>query len=197
MNTTRSTCPSRHPLPRRSRPGVGWLACGSALAIAALAVAAGCAWLQSDAQVSPVDQQFMLTAASVGTAEVDLGELAARRATDPAVRVLGQHLVDEHTRINAQLGEVAQAKRVKLLKAMDPANRTLYDELSRVSGPVFDREYLLAQINIHRMGNALYQSEADAGEDADVRSFAQRNLPAGAAHLRAAQALLSHTGSNG
>src|SRR4051812_31348239 len=49
------------------------LAAGAASAAIALP---GCAMIQSRAEVSPVDQQFMLTAASVGVAEIALGQLA-------------------------------------------------------------------------------------------------------------------------
>ncbi|WP_116135685.1 DUF4142 domain-containing protein [Trinickia diaoshuihuensis] len=167
--------------------------CRHASAAAGLAalIAAGCSLLQSSAEVTPVDQQFMLTAASVGTAEVDMAELAEHQAGDPAVRAYGHRLAQEHTGINDELTQLAERKHVKLIKAMDPANRTLYEELAHLNGQLFDREYLLAQVNIHRMGNSLYESEAQAGEDADVKAFAAKNAPAGAEHLRMAQSLLA------
>ncbi len=63
--------------------------------------------MQSGAEVTPTDQQFMLTAASVGTAEIDLGPLAATRGSSPEVRLFGEHMVAEHTRINAELTQLA------------------------------------------------------------------------------------------
>jgi putative membrane protein len=157
----------------------------------AAAIAAGCSFLQTSAEVTPVDQQFMLTAASVGTAEVDMAELAARQGGDPAVKAYGERLAREHTGINDELTDLAERKHVKLIKAMDPANRTLYEELTHLNGAMFDREYLLAQINIHRMANSLYDSEAQAGEDDDVKAFAAKNAPAGVEHLQLAQTLLA------
>jgi putative membrane protein len=168
--------------------------CRNAAAAAGLAASmvTGCSLLQSSAEVTPVDQQFMLTAASVGTAEVDMAELAQRQAGDPAVKAYGRRLAQEHAGINEALTQLAERKHVKLIKAMDPANRTLYEELTHLNGRLFDREYLRAQINIHRMGNALYDSEAQAGEDADVKAFSAKNAPAGVEHLRLAQALLAN-----
>jgi putative membrane protein len=165
----------------------------AAVGFAALIVS-GCSLLQSSAEVTPVDQQFMLTAASVGTAEVDMAELAQHQAGDPAVRAYGRRLAQEHAAINEALVQLAERKHVKLIQAMDPADRTLYEELTHLSGRLFDREYLRAQINIHRMGNALYESEAQAGEDADVKTFAAKDAPAGAAHLHLAQSLLVNEG---
>ncbi|WP_181885603.1 DUF4142 domain-containing protein [Trinickia dinghuensis] len=146
--------------------------------------------MQSSAEVTPVDQQFMLTAASEEIAEVDMAELAERHAGDPAVKAYGHRLAQEYTHINAELSQLADRKRVNLINAMDPANRTLYEELTNLNGKLFDREYLRAQINIHRMGNGLYESEAQAGEDADVKAFAAKNAPVGVEHLQLAQALL-------
>jgi putative membrane protein len=154
-------------------------------------IAAGCSFLQSSAEVTPVDQQFMLTAASVGTAEVDMAELAERQGGDPAVKAYGHRLAQEHTRINEELSQLAERKHVNLIHAMDPADRTLYEELTHLSGSLFDREYLRAQVNIHRMGNGLYESEAQAGEDADVKAFAAKNAPVGAEHLQRAETLLA------
>jgi len=167
--------------------------CRNAAAAVGLAasIVTGCSLLQSSAEVTPVDQQFMLTAASVGTAEVDMAELAQHQAGDPAVRAYGRRLEQDHAAINRALDQLAERKHVKLIRAMDPADRTLYEELTHLSGRLFDREYLRAQINIHRMGNALYDSEAQAGEDADVKAFAARAALAGAEHLHLAQALLA------
>jgi putative membrane protein len=106
------------------------------------------------------------------------------------VRALGQKMVAEHTRINGELTQIADAKQVRLSKAMDPANRTLYDEMEHMSGAAFDRQYAIAQLNIHRMGNALYMSEAQNGQDADVKAFAARGVAVGNDHLQHATRLL-------
>jgi putative membrane protein len=154
---------------------------------AASALLSGCAMMESNAQVSPVDQHFMLNAMSVGIAEIEMGQLAMQQSQDAAVQRYGRHMVEDHTRVNAELQQVADAKHVKLLKAMDPANHLLYSELKKQSGPAFDREYMRAQINIHSMGNGLYESETKHGEDLMVRDFAARNTPVGIEHLKMAQ----------
>jgi len=160
-----------------------------ALCCATAFLTAGCRLMQSGAEVAPTDQQFMLTAASVGTAEIDLGQLAATRGSSPEVRSFGEHMVAKHTRINAELTQLADAKHVRLVKAMDPANHTLYSELSHLSGVQFDREYVISQLHIHRMGNSLYASEATQGEDPDVKAFAARGVPVGKEHLQRADEL--------
>jgi putative membrane protein len=131
----------------------------------------------------------MFTAASVGIAEIEMGRLALQRSQDAAVQRYGRHMVEDHTRVNAELQRIADEKQVVLLKAMEPANHTLYSELSKLSGPAFDHEYMRAQLNIHSMGIGLYDSEARHGEDALVRDFAARNGPVGVEHMKLAQEL--------
>ena len=151
----------------------------------------GCSALQTRAQVSPVDQHFMLNAASVGVAEVRMAELAVTRASDPAVLEFAQHMIADHSRVNAQLLQVARANGVVLPMMMDPANRTLYEELGMLSGAEFDRQYMIAQVNIHSMGNALYVTEAQNGLAADVKRFAADNAPVGEEHLMVARTIAS------
>jgi len=162
----------------------------AAVAVLAAMTAAGCSTVQRKAEVTPVDQHFMLFAAATGTAEVKMGQLAAEKSTDPRVREFGQRMVTDHQRVNAQLMQIAQAKKVTLPMAMDPANRTLYEELSALSGPEFDRQYLASQVNIHAMGNALYANEAENGLDPDVTRFARDNTSVGVQHFSIARSMV-------
>jgi putative membrane protein len=174
----------------------GDVACATVRRLASLLLCAGavamsgCRPMQANAQVPPSDQQFMLTAASVGTAEIEPGKLASERGASADVRSFGRKMVDEHTRIDATLTDLADRKKVRLLKAMDPASRTLYDELSHMSGPAFDRKYAVAQLHVHSMGNGLYRSEAQNGEVPDVKAFAADRVPIGMNHLQHAAQLL-------
>jgi putative membrane protein len=150
---------------------------------------AACSTLQSRADVSPVDQQFMLNAAAVGVAEVRMAELALEKSRDPGVRDFAQHMLNDHRRVNDELMQVARAKGVVLPMMMDPANRTLYEELAALPEARFDQQYMVAQLNIHNMGNGLYASEARNGEDPAVKAFAARNAPVGVQHVAMARSL--------
>ena len=53
------------------------------------------------------DQTFVMKAAQGGLAEVQLGQLAAQKASNPDVKAFGQKMVDDHTKANDQLKQVA------------------------------------------------------------------------------------------
>ncbi|WP_394365020.1 MULTISPECIES: hypothetical protein [Paraburkholderia] len=49
---------------------------------------------------------------------------------------------------------------------------------------------MVAQVHIHTMGNGLYKSEAQSGEDPDVKAFAERGVRVGTNHLQHATQML-------
>lgn len=53
----------------------------------------GCRLMQSKAEVTPGDQQFMLTAAGLGAAEIGLGKPASDSGASADIRSFGQRMV--------------------------------------------------------------------------------------------------------
>ena len=60
------------------------------------------------------DQHFIQKAAKSGKMEVEMGKLAAQKASDPQVKQFGQRLVDDHTRACDELKPIAQRLGINL-----------------------------------------------------------------------------------
>ncbi len=60
----------------------------------------------------------------------------------------------------------------------DAKQRQALDRLQNASGAEFDRLYVQAQTEAHRDAVSLYQSYAKSGDNAALKSFAQKMLPA-------------------
>ena len=60
------------------------------------------------------DQHFMKEAAQGGMAEVELGQLAAERASSAEVKEFAQRMVKDHSQANDQLKQIASQKGVTL-----------------------------------------------------------------------------------
>ena len=60
------------------------------------------------------DRQFMDKAAQGGMAEVELGQLAQQNAQSPDVKAFGKRMVDDHSKANDQLKQLASQKGVSL-----------------------------------------------------------------------------------
>lgn len=124
------------------------------------------------------DQAFLAQAAYGGLAEVALGELAMERAASPEVRAFGQRMVEEHSRANAELVALAEAKGMTPPTAPDEGRQAVAAALASLEGAEFDRQYLQQQLAEHQLAVALYDAEASGGTDPDVRTFAARWTPA-------------------
>jgi len=73
--------------------------------------------------VSDKDQQFLQHAASDGLAEVQMGQMAAERATNPEVRRFGQQMVTDHEKAVQLFSTAAKEGQDADIKAF--ANKTL------------------------------------------------------------------------
>ncbi|HEV7372975.1 DUF4142 domain-containing protein [Arenibaculum sp.] len=124
------------------------------------------------------DQAFLTQAAYGGLAEVALGQLAMQRAASPDVRAFGQRMVEEHSRANAELVVLAEAKGMTPPTAPDEGRQAVVAALAALEGAEFDRQYLQQQLAEHQLAVALYDAEASGGTDPDVRTFASRWTPA-------------------
>jgi putative membrane protein len=61
------------------------------------------------------------------------------------------------------------------------------DQLSGLSGENFDREFMRHMVSDHEKAVDLFRKEAQGGQDAQVKQFAQQTLPTLQDHLKQAQ----------
>lgn len=133
------------------------------------------------------DKKFLKDAAEGGMAEVELGKLAAEKATSPDVKQFGQKMVDDHTKANDQLKEVASKESVNIPDGLDSKHQSRIDKLSKLSGPQFDKAYMKDQLKDHQQDVQEFQSEAQYGTDPNIKQFATQTLPVLQQHLELAK----------
>jgi putative membrane protein len=136
------------------------------------------------------DREFMMDAARGGMAEVELGKLAVSKGSSPEIKRFGQKMVDDHSRANDKLRQVAAAKRVTLPSGLDRATRSEIERLEKMPGDRFDRAYADLMVKDHKKDVAAFDREAKrAGADPAVRDFASSTLPVVQDHLSMVQDL--------
>jgi putative membrane protein len=111
------------------------------------------------------DKMFLRKAAEGGIAEVKLGQLAAQKASSDEVKDFGQKMVDDHTKLNLEIAQVADSMGVMLPKSMNKENQAEYDKLNALSGNDFDVEYLSFMVKDHHKD--LHEFRMEAGSHAD------------------------------
>jgi putative membrane protein len=135
------------------------------------------------------DKKFVKDAALGGMAEVELGKLATQKAASDGVKQFGQKMVDDHTKANEQLKEVASKSNITIPDSLDSKHQSRIEKLSKLSGPDFDKAYIKDQVKDHKQDVSEFKSEADNGSDPNIKQFASNTLPILEQHLTMAKDL--------
>ena len=141
-------------------------------------------------QVAEADQKFVEKAAQDSIAEIDLGELAKERAESDEVKQFAQRMIDDHGKANEQLEEIAKTKGVVLPTEAGEEHSKVRAELSDLKGEEFDQKYMAAMAEDHQKAVDLFQKQAEEGQDAELKSFAEQTLPIIKEHLTMAQSMV-------
>jgi putative membrane protein len=129
------------------------------------------------ATLSKSDQTFVHQAAIAGMAEVAEAQLAVSKAQRDDVKQFAQRMIDDHTKANDQLKQLAAAKQVSLPTALDAKHKSEQARLEKLSGAAFDRAYIEAQVKAHQQAVSLFKTEAEKGGDPELKQFAAQTLP--------------------
>jgi putative membrane protein len=152
------------------------------------ASAAGATSMNGGAKaLSGADRSFVEKAAIGGMAEVELGNLAQQKATSDQVKQFGARMVQDHTKANDELKQVASAKGMQLPTTLDKKHKSDMDKLQKKTGADFDKAYMSHMLDDHKHDVADFKKEATSGKDADVKGFAAKTLPTLQEHLQLAQ----------
>lgn len=135
------------------------------------------------------DKDFMQKAAKGNIAEVELARLAQEKTSDPEVKELAQHILDDHQKTNQELKQLADKKGVNLPDDAGALDEVTKAKLSRKSGADFDKEYVKAMVKDHEKDLKKFQKQANQGKDAEVKQFASQTVPMLQHHLEMAQRL--------
>ena len=111
------------------------------------------------------DKMFLRKAAEGGIAEVKLGQLAAQKGSSDDVKAFGQKMVDDHTKMNLEMAQVADSMGVMLPKSMNKEDQAEYDKLNALSGNDFDMEYLSVMVKDHHKDLHEFRMEAASPTD--------------------------------
>jgi putative membrane protein len=126
---------------------------------------------------APPDRSFVDKAAVGGMGEVELSRLAMERGQSTEVKQFARKMVEDHTKANTELGQIADKKGLTAPTQLDDEHQRALDKLSTLSGPEFDKEYMKVMAADHDATVLLFKSESKDGRDPELKSFAMKKLP--------------------
>ena len=145
------------------------------------------------AEVSETDRTFIEQAAMGGHEEVATGESAAK-SENPAVAAFGRQMIEDHTRLNDELGVIAKGLGITPPDSPSLAQQAKGAATAILPGATFDRTYIDTQVEDHQETLQLMRNEASNGNDPQLKAFAQRAVPIIERHLAEAEKLQREIG---
>ena len=143
--------------------------------------------------VLTADRKFMDKAAQGGMAEVEMGQLAEQNGQSAEVKAFGKRMVNDHTKANDQLKQLAEQKGVALPTGLDAKDQATKDRLSKLQGAAFDKAYMSDMVTDHKKDVAEFQRESKIAHDPELKNWAGQTLPTLQSHLQEAEKI---TGSS-
>jgi putative membrane protein len=151
---------------------------------------AGTRNVPASSKIARGDRKFIEEAANSGMFEVQVGQLAASKASDPNVKSFASTLVDHHTAANNELVKIANAKGVELPAAPKRALRRDIEKLGKKNGDEFDRDFVRnVGIKAHEKDIKMFQNASKDVKDAELKAFVDKTLPTLREHLAMAEKL--------
>ncbi len=149
----------------------------AALGIVVLAV------LPAQAAPSQQDQNWLVTAHQGNLAEIAAGQAALQQSSNAEVRDLGQMIIDDHQRLDADVTAAAGQLGVTLPGTPNATQQAELAQVSGLTGEEFDRAWIAWQITAHRQALAAGEQEVASGSDPAVTALAAAAAPVIQSHL--------------
>ena len=130
----------------------------------------------------------MNDAAMGGMAEVEMGQLAQEKASNPRVKAFGEMMVRDHSAANNDLKSIAGKKSVTLPDNIGK-HQDHYNDLSKKTGKDFDKAYMKMMESDHKNVVDEFEKCAKNGTDPDIKTFCSQKLPTLRMHLDSAKAI--------
>jgi putative membrane protein len=135
------------------------------------------------------DAEIAAIVVTANQVDVEAGQLAVARTTNPKVKDFAALMVTDHTAVNKSAAELA--KRLGLTPKDNPTSRSLKDggdqnlkALTSLSGAAFDSAYVAHEVAYHRQVlDAIDSTLVPGATNAELKALLVKVRPAFVAHL--------------
>lgn len=140
-------------------------------------------------QADEASADFLVKAADMGMAEVELGKLAQEKARNEKVKQFGAMMVNDHTQANNEVKSLASQRNVSLPDSVSNEKKKDRDDLAKKSGADFDKAFMKAMVNDHDATINLFEKASNDVKDPAVKTFVDNTLPKLRSHLDSAKTI--------
>lgn len=134
------------------------------------------------------DTNFIQTAISSNRTEIALADLALRKSTNKDIKMMAQHLRQDHTQMLLQLNKL-KGGGTNVDTAMNTLAKTQLDSLQSLSGTAFDSRWTDVLARSHQKTIDNMNRQLSHTDNAEVRNFINASLPKAQEHKKSLDAM--------
>jgi putative membrane protein len=140
--------------------------------------------------ISPSTADFVTQVAVSDMFEIASNKLAEEKG-NAAEKSFATMMVSDHNKTSTELKELVSSGKVKaeLPTALDSSHQSKLDKLKDLTGADFSSNFASYQVSAHKDAVSLFGRYAEGGDNADLKAWAGKTLPALKHHLEMAQKL--------
>ena len=133
------------------------------------------------------DKSFVKKALQGGIAEVQLGQLALQKSSNPEVKQFAQKMVDDHTKLGDQMKPVAEQMGVKVPDSPSPKDKSTMTKLQALNGDAFDKAYIKNMVKDRQQDEKDFKQEAQSATNPQLKQVASQGEQVISEHLQMIQ----------
>jgi len=140
--------------------------------------------------IAPTTEDFVKEVAISDMFEIESSKLAEQKG-DAQDKSFAQQMVTDHTKTSDELKQLVNSGKVKaqVPSSLDSSHQSKLDKLKGASGSDFSSNYNSYQVSAHKDAVSLFERYSKEGDNADLKDWAGKTLPALQHHLELAQEL--------
>ena len=140
------------------------------------------------------DQTFLKGAIEGSHGAIDAAKMALRKSKNDQVKQFAQRMVDDHTKLLADLHQVEQGQALKYPDTSSAKAKQMARKLLVLKGAAFDKAYVNGMVKDHEEDVRDFQTEAETGQNAAIKGAAEKSLPMLQEHLGMVEGLQKSVG---
>ncbi len=140
--------------------------------------------------IAPTTADFVKEVAISDMFEIQSSKLAQDKG-NASEKSFASQMITDHTKTSTELKGLVSSGKVKadLPDALDSSHQSKFDKLKGESGKDFSSDFDSDQVSAHKDAVSLFERYAKGGDNADLKDWAGKTLPALQHHLEMAQNL--------
>ena len=136
------------------------------------------------------DADFVAQTVAANYAEIEFAQLAAQRSNNAEVKALAGKLVTDHTKVLADLKQLAQTKAITVPVEAEDADKRKIERFYDESGKDFNKKWTKEMIDKHEKSINRFEKRFEKTEDAELKALVDKTLPHLRMHLESLNTLL-------